>query len=156
VRTPAAADPWKPVSLVSAGNARGRQLLVPKAAAAIFNGEVPGWLLIRSPGADKPVVARAELVEGVAGETAIKASAQMLARLNAPDVTYPAAEVRRASVIDRLRYDRSAWLAGAVIVLSVLAAVWGAFEAVSGNETGWKGIVGAVITFVLSVLSIYR
>jgi hypothetical protein len=149
----AALDDWTPVELFNSSNARKGYLLVPDTALDLGGAALPGKLLVRlrADGPGRPRVSRAQLVEGVPGETALKATDQLLRELKAPKVEYPAAEIKRASYHLWLRYDRNAQGSAVVAALSLAAAGWGIAGAVAGEGARWIKIVIAVLALLVLV-----
>jgi hypothetical protein len=135
---------------LTGSNVKAGHLGVPEAALDLGGHGLPEWLLIQSAdGAKrKPRVVRTEALPGAPNETALKAGAALIRDLGLKEAPYAAAEIKHASLLERLRYDATFRVASLIALLSVAAAAWGVAGEATGDDHAWIKIVAAA--FVLA------
>jgi hypothetical protein len=147
-----ALDKWTPVELVASPRASGHRIRVPLTAIDLDAAKRPAHLLVRVSSDRRPRLATAEWIAGVPDQTALQVSAELLADLEAPEGTYPPAEVKRASAVERLHYDSKARIAALASVVAVVGAAWGVVNEATGEQHGWIKLVVAACALAVVVL----
>ena len=139
---------WLPVEIAKHKDSKGNQLQIPAGSLAGIDGDKFPPLLVRlGSESEARSIASAEWIDAVPGQDKARVSAALWAALETPPVQYAKAEIRRATVGERIRHDGAlrSYLTAALITF--VGACFGVVAAMP-HPPVWAGIVSAAMVVV--------
>lgn len=146
---------WTPVGITKHADAKGNRLGIPAGLlAGIDDGKT---LLVRLEGkGGAPQIGPVEVIDRVGEEQdKVRVSAALWAALGASDVQYANAEVKRASVFAKLRYDGELRLYLLAAAIALAGAALGVVAALP-DPPPWAAPAAALLVVIGLLLGVWN